>query len=173
MTSDPKIAQKKRRMSIWLLIYWILGISLYCGNRDSLSFQEWFYLLLCQIPTGYLAGRCRSWGLAVGGALAQIPCILISRYLLLLLIDPGRASSEFSNQDGYAIIALGILFFFMSAGMVISLITYGIVIVISDWRDSGPRPKGLCKNCEYDQLGNVSGICPECGTPLEVVTAND
>ena len=25
---------------------------------------------------------------------------------------------------------------------------------------------GLCQHCEYDLRGNISGICPECGTPL-------
>ena len=27
------------------------------------------------------------------------------------------------------------------------------------------RRKGLCLKCGYDLTGNVSGICPECGTP--------
>ncbi|MCC7291110.1 MAG: hypothetical protein IT449_03495 [Phycisphaerales bacterium] len=27
------------------------------------------------------------------------------------------------------------------------------------------RARGLCTQCEYDLTGNVSGICPECGTP--------
>ncbi len=25
------------------------------------------------------------------------------------------------------------------------------------------RKEGLCKTCEYDLTGNVSGVCPECG----------
>jgi len=25
--------------------------------------------------------------------------------------------------------------------------------------------KGLCRKCGYDLTGNVSGVCPECGTP--------
>jgi len=29
------------------------------------------------------------------------------------------------------------------------------------------RARGLCINCGYDLTGNVSGVCPECGTPLE------
>lgn len=29
------------------------------------------------------------------------------------------------------------------------------------------RPRvGCCSECDYDLTGNVSGICPECGTPL-------
>ena len=26
------------------------------------------------------------------------------------------------------------------------------------------RAKGLCERCGYDLTGNVSGVCPECGT---------
>jgi hypothetical protein len=31
------------------------------------------------------------------------------------------------------------------------------------WR----RSRGLCPICEYDLTGNVSGICPECGTRID------
>jgi hypothetical protein len=29
-------------------------------------------------------------------------------------------------------------------------------------------PRGCCPVCTYDLTGNVSGRCPECGTPFEV-----
>ena len=32
------------------------------------------------------------------------------------------------------------------------------------WRDRRVIPPGHCKKCRYDLEGNVSGICPECGT---------
>lgn len=28
------------------------------------------------------------------------------------------------------------------------------------------RRRGLCKECQYDLTGNVSGVCPECATPI-------
>jgi hypothetical protein len=31
------------------------------------------------------------------------------------------------------------------------------------YRDRRP-PKGHCQTCGYDLTGNVTGICPECGT---------
>lgn len=34
------------------------------------------------------------------------------------------------------------------------------------WRDR-PFPSGHCRQCGYDLTGNVSGRCPECGTPLK------
>ena len=29
------------------------------------------------------------------------------------------------------------------------------------------RKLGLCLNCKYDLKGNTSGVCPECGTPVD------
>lgn len=28
------------------------------------------------------------------------------------------------------------------------------------------RSGGYCQNCRYDLSGNISGICPECGTRI-------
>lgn len=35
-------------------------------------------------------------------------------------------------------------------------------------RQRDPRPR--CPNCRYDLSGNISGICPECGTPVPAAT---
>jgi hypothetical protein len=32
------------------------------------------------------------------------------------------------------------------------------------WRDR-PYPSGHCRTCGYNLAGNVSGVCPECGSP--------
>lgn len=36
------------------------------------------------------------------------------------------------------------------------------------WRVSEASPDPLCTQCGYNLTGNVSGICPECGTPASV-----
>ncbi len=33
------------------------------------------------------------------------------------------------------------------------------------WRDRRRIPPGHCQKCGYNLTGNVSGVCPECGTP--------
>jgi hypothetical protein len=35
------------------------------------------------------------------------------------------------------------------------------------WFDRRRFPPGHCQNCGYNLTGNVSGICPECGTPVK------
>lgn len=35
------------------------------------------------------------------------------------------------------------------------------------------RGRFVCALCEYDLRGNVSGVCPECGTPIAPVGARD
>lgn len=36
------------------------------------------------------------------------------------------------------------------------------------WRDR-PSPPGYSDHCGYDLTGNISGVCPECGSPIAVV----
>jgi hypothetical protein len=34
------------------------------------------------------------------------------------------------------------------------------------WRREKRRRLGLCEHCGYSLVGNVSGVCPECGTAI-------
>jgi len=47
------------------------------------------------------------------------------------------------------------------------LLTIGIPSLILAFRRSIYHRKGHCVNCCYDLTGNVTGICPECGTPIQ------
>ena len=38
-------------------------------------------------------------------------------------------------------------------------------VCIARWLPDRPTP-GFCSRCRYDLTGNVSGVCPECGTPM-------
>ena len=41
---------------------------------------------------------------------------------------------------------------------------------VRGWRR---RTAGLCRRCGYDLTGNVSGVCPECGTPVKNVARGE
>ena len=45
------------------------------------------------------------------------------------------------------------------------VVATGFPTAILWWRDRRPKA-GFCKVCKYDLTGNVSGICPECGTAV-------
>jgi len=53
---------------------------------------------------------------------------------------------------------------------------YGIVGVLCGfawWRCAVSKRQGpgICGKCQYDLTGNVSGVCPECGTPVPKASA--
>jgi hypothetical protein len=46
---------------------------------------------------------------------------------------------------------------------------WGLPDVAHDLREvlgRSRKRRGLCSNCGYSLAGNVSGVCPECGTPV-------
>ena len=42
------------------------------------------------------------------------------------------------------------------------LVLCGGILVVTRPR----REPGFCRSCAYDLTGNISGTCPECGTPI-------
>jgi hypothetical protein len=50
---------------------------------------------------------------------------------------------------------------FVALSLFPPLAAFGYLIAHAD---RNRRPKGLCRRCSYDLRGNVTGICPECGT---------
>ena len=45
-----------------------------------------------------------------------------------------------------------------------------VMIVVEQrrkWLESERLRHGLCIKCQYNLTGNVSGVCPECGTAVE------
>jgi hypothetical protein len=48
----------------------------------------------------------------------------------------------------------------------IPMILIAVPTLWSFWRARERSKWGRCRKCLYDLTGNVSGICPECGTPI-------
>ncbi|GMU22163.1 MAG: hypothetical protein AMXMBFR13_22510 [Phycisphaerae bacterium] len=51
----------------------------------------------------------------------------------------------------------------------VALALYPLVVLIRFLRThrcERRRRRGLCGTCRYDLTANVSGVCPECGTPV-------
>jgi hypothetical protein len=82
--------------------------------------------------------------------------------LVSWIFEAGRTWDSLPRTQAIALIlklGFGLGLFFGS---------HGLVRVWSRLRYSGLRRKmGLCVRCGYDLTGNTSGVCPECGTPIE------
>jgi len=52
-----------------------------------------------------------------------------------------------------------------------SAIFVGVVVKLIRQRKSAASEPPRCAVCEYDLHGNVSGVCPECGTPVRAFLA--
>jgi hypothetical protein len=51
-------------------------------------------------------------------------------------------------------------------GLLLGALLTGLGIYL--WRKTRAFPEGRCRHCGYNLIGNTSGICPECGTPIPV-----
>jgi hypothetical protein len=73
------------------------------------------------------------------------------------------ASSDDDFGWACAVIGLAVLAF-----LCLPFVAIGWMILCDTWaerRKHGRRP-GRCPRCKYDLTGNVSGVCPECGTQV-------
>lgn len=51
--------------------------------------------------------------------------------------------------------------------LVVPAMLFGVAMIYSLTLFRKPDfPPGCCRECGYDLTGNVSGVCPECGTPI-------
>lgn len=54
------------------------------------------------------------------------------------------------------------------------LASFGVLVYLDQWRRRRQRERwyaGKCLTCGYTLTGNVSGACPECGTPIVTVSS--
>jgi hypothetical protein len=101
--------------------------------------------------TGFYVWRHRGWPALVGAAPDDF------RYGLIL----PRRQFRYPGQVIGVRVPLWLL-----------ALAVGFPTAILFWRDRGYGP-GHCRKCGYNLTGNVSGICPECGTPVPAPNAGN
>ena len=81
---------------------------------------------------------------------------------------PGWRVSQFSARPPKAIPSWGSLRggWFMVVPLWPLIVSLAVAGAYSSWRRRRPRT-GHCVTCGYNLKGNVSGVCPECGTAVE------
>ena len=58
------------------------------------------------------------------------------------------------------------LFILMGVAFLIALPILLAHLIAPVWKKSDRRRRGLCPKCGYNLAANLSGTCPECGTPV-------
>jgi hypothetical protein len=80
-------------------------------------------------------------------------------FFLICAILPAAAVPVFIGEDGR--LALGLL-------VVSGAFAWASLGTMYQWPGFRPRFRlGRCAWCGYDLTGNTSGVCPECGNPIE------
>jgi hypothetical protein len=125
-----------------------IGQILELGRRASLMVVPFVWLLLFAIAMFHRNKR-KVWGHMM--LASSIPWSLAGladhalRWRRLNLLDP-------EDLGGY------VLWFIPSI--------VSAAVLIWGYRTRPIQPFRACSHCEYNLTGNVSGICPECGTPV-------
>lgn len=108
--------------------------------------------LIAGVLSVYTASRNAAWG--------AILLLISVVYCVLLYILVSRSDAGFLDR----IVMSRVLGFY--GWVVISVLVLGAAI-IAPWPVRRLRRNlGTCRTCGYNLRGNISGRCPECGTPV-------
>lgn len=101
---------------------------------------------------------CRDWAtLGAGRIVSGLAVGLTVSSMVLALVMPSR------QPPPVLVLSETITF---GAGITLYLFhVWGCVYL---WLH--PIPAGCCPACGYNLTGNVSGVCPECGKPIDATT---
>ena len=143
------------KLCFWLIVVW--GVCLCQGRIDRGPTLTIFDLLaLASLP--FVAIRVSREHDApitvlVFGCLGAFP-------FFMLILEKWERYSAYSNDS-----TLGAILFQVCGPVVgMGLFCRALAVHWPGLRD--PTNNGLCKVCGYNLTGNVSGICPECGTVI-------
>ncbi len=134
-----KVNDDDPMMLIWLIAN-VAGWGLWAG----------LFYLYCR-RTDYLRAIRRMVLVLIGGSLLQLMATIPSHMIVI------RRPGCFVGIGT----AMGIM-----AGLLVMFWAFGPGILLLFWFETRRRMPGHCHVCAYNLTGNVSGICPECGTPI-------
>ena len=77
---------------------------------------------------------------------------------------PGVCVDWCSQPGGYGRVVLEVRFLTLALILILCPLVH---IAVVNGRRLMRRKKGHCLKCGYDLAGNVSGVCPECGTDIK------
>jgi len=117
--------------------------------------RDFAILLLIPLVAFHMAGKCRKqWVFGLFGILSSLPFWLTYLELEFRMWSWGDPPEW--------VYAARVIVFVIGMG----LVARGAGKLRHRLMDRKRNP-GICRVCKYDLTGNVSGICPECGTTIE------
>ena len=144
------------KLGLWLMVVWAItfGQSRIHNGGGTISIFDICALGSLPFVAAHLSKVCGyPLMFLIFGCVGAIP------FATLLLDDWGRYS-WFSDESVLA----AILFRACVPVVGMGLLCRALAV---HWPDfSEPIDDGHCKVCDYNLTGNVSGICPECGTAI-------
>ncbi len=103
-----------------------------------------------------------SVAVSLAGAVSVFPVLLVVAAFLLRGILIGLVDSGF----GFGGLSDNVILSIMTAiCVVLAYIPSRMMFMALRWKTLEHDP-GYCLKCNYNLTGNVSGICPECGSPV-------
>ena len=103
-------------------------------------------------------GKCRRYiRLLLAGPLVYAMCTLCAAALLRARLVSAALISALQCAGDYHAWEFAVLVYAAASAFLF------FMACLTQLEDRVPR----CATCEYDLTGNVSGKCPECGTPIE------
>lgn len=114
----------------------------------------------------WFGAKTHGWGFAAPTCWQGWVVLVV--YVVLIVAGCVAISLVYAGRIAPLIFSLGIF-----VG-VVSLLFFMVCVCKGPrlrWRnnesDTGDYPPGCCQRCGYDLTGNLSGICPECGSRLQ------
>ena len=156
-------------------------------HARTLRILKWTATLGCLLLATILVASGWQWAYCPGPAGEHWLHCVVSRGLLGFAVYDGRAiklppRTGFQLLDPSAYLERpkvprfawwseqlsqsGPGYWFISIPLWLPLVAL-LLLTLWLWHRGRRRPRpGHCRRCDYDLTGNVSGVCPECGTPI-------
>jgi hypothetical protein len=150
---DIRLVARRQRLLIWMVLATLATFFLSClspplsqGRALVLALSGLALLLQLFVIVGTVMLMC---ALRTNIVMLLVVCILmlVPFISLVILLLENRHATLVLRKAGLSVGFMGV-----KDEVVVRLLA-----------------PNLCRKCGYNLTGNVSGICPECGTPIQVI----